>query len=54
LHIWQVGQNRYAGIVSLVTGNGNTIEEYKKRLKDVHELMHVAIEIYQCQERGPL
>ncbi|MEE9936916.1 MAG: CDF family Co(II)/Ni(II) efflux transporter DmeF [Deltaproteobacteria bacterium] len=50
LHIWQVAQNQYACIVSLVTGKGCTIDDYKTRLKDVHELAHVTVEIYPCRE----
>lgn len=51
LHIWQIAQNKYACIVSLVTGNQHTIEEYKMRLRNVHELAHITIEIYQCRGR---
>ncbi len=50
LHIWQVAQNQYACIVSLVTGKAYSIDDYKARLKDVHELTHVTVEIYQCQD----
>ncbi len=51
LHIWQVAQNKYNCIISLVTGRKYTIEEYKMRLINVHELTHVTIEIHQCKER---
>lgn len=50
LHIWQVAQNQYACIVSLVTGKDYTIHDYKTRLKDVHELAHITVEIYSCRE----
>ena len=52
LHLWQVAQNRYACIVSLVTGDKHTIEEYKMRLGKVHELAHVTVEIYHCEEKA--
>jgi len=49
LHIWQVAQNKYACIISLVMGGKYSIEEYKKRLENIHELAHITIEIYQCK-----
>ena len=49
LHLWKVAPNKYACIVSLVTGNPCAIEEYKKRLKEYPELVHVTIEINSCQ-----
>jgi cation diffusion facilitator family transporter len=51
LHIWQVAQNKYACILSVVTGKKYSIEEYKKRLKKIHELTHITIEVYECEER---
>ncbi|PKN52529.1 MAG: cation transporter [Chloroflexi bacterium HGW-Chloroflexi-5] len=51
LHIWKVAQNKYACIVSLVTSKNYAIADYKKRLTKVHELAHVTIEIFQCNER---
>jgi len=50
LHIWQIAQNRYACIVSVVTGKTYTPEDYKTRLKNVHELAHVTVEIYACKD----
>jgi cation diffusion facilitator family transporter len=49
LHIWQVAQNKYACIVSLVTSKNNTVEDYKARLKNIHELTHVTVEIFECR-----
>ncbi|MCE5226233.1 MAG: CDF family Co(II)/Ni(II) efflux transporter DmeF [Porphyromonadaceae bacterium] len=49
LHIWKVAQNKYACIVSLVTANKYSIEEYKARLDKVHELAHVTIEVNECK-----
>ncbi len=50
LHIWQVAQNRYACIVSLVTAKDYSIHDYKTRLREVHELAHLTVEIYSCRE----
>ena len=49
LHLWQIAQNQYACIVSLVTGKGRSIEEYKQRLSGISELSHVTVEIYTCE-----
>jgi len=51
LHIWKVAQNKYACIVSLVTGKKYSIEEYKTRLSKVHELAHITVEINRCEEK---
>lgn len=50
LHVWKVAQNQYACIVSLVTGEHYTIEEYKKRLSTLPELVHVIVEKNLCKE----
>jgi len=51
LHIWRVAQNKYACVVSLVAENGYSIEEYKKRLTNIHELAHSTIEIHSCDQK---
>jgi cation diffusion facilitator family transporter len=49
LHLWKVEQNRYACIIALVTGTNCQIDEFKKRLSDLNELVHVSIEVNPCQ-----
>jgi cation diffusion facilitator family transporter len=49
LHIWKVAQNKYACIVSLVTARNISIEEYKERLNNMHELAHITIEVNECR-----
>ena len=49
LHLWKVAQNKYACIVSLVTGNPCAVDEYKSRLDGIQELVHVTIEMNACQ-----
>jgi len=48
LHLWKVGPNDYAAVVSLVTHFPKPVEHYKNLLKDVHHLSHITIEINQC------
>jgi cation diffusion facilitator family transporter len=48
IHIWKVGANHYAAIISLVTHFPNTIEHYKQLLGYFHKLSHVTIEVNAC------
>ncbi|AHG62312.1 CDF family Co(II)/Ni(II) efflux transporter DmeF [Advenella mimigardefordensis] len=45
LHVWQVGPQARAAIVS-VTGSGLTAQQIRERLQPVHEISHLTIE---CQ-----
>ena len=48
LHIWQVGLNKFAAIISLAAHNPKSPEDYKTPLKGHEELVHVTVEIHQC------
>ena len=48
LHIWQVGSNKFAAIISLVAHQPKSPEAYKAPLKEHEELVHVTVEIHQC------
>jgi cation diffusion facilitator family transporter len=50
LHLLKVADNKYACIIALVTGKNYSIDEYKKRLEDVHELAHITMEIHKCKK----
>lgn len=52
IHIWKVGANHYAAIISLVTHFPNTTEHYKGLLSHFHRLSHVTIEVNECND-GP-
>jgi cation diffusion facilitator family transporter len=45
LHIWQVGVNRFAAIISIVTASPRPPEVYKQSLAMHEELQHVTIEV---------
>jgi cation diffusion facilitator family transporter len=49
LHIWQVGANKFAAIISLVAHHPKSPEAYKAPLREHEELMHVTVEIHQCE-----
>ena len=48
MHVWRVGQNRYACILALVATRPLSADTYKARLKAVHELVHVTVETHSC------
>ncbi len=50
IHVWKVGPNDYAAIVSLVTHYPENPEQYKKLLQDFSELSHITIEVNECKE----
>jgi cation diffusion facilitator family transporter len=50
LHVWKVAQNKYSCILVLVAHNPHPPDHYKTRLKEIHELAHVTVEIQLCGE----
>lgn len=50
LHIWRVGEQASAAIVSLVTHYPRPVEHYRQLLDAVHELEHVTIEVNVCTD----
>jgi cation diffusion facilitator family transporter len=50
MHVWKVGQNKHACILALVAEKPHSLQIYKNRLKEVHELVHVSIEINLCRD----
>lgn len=49
LHIWQVGPQKFAAIVSLVAHQPRSPEAYKAPLKEHEELVHVSVEVHKCE-----
>jgi len=49
IHIWKVGANHYAAIISLVTHYPKPTQYYKGLLKDFHKLSHTTIEVHTCE-----
>jgi cation diffusion facilitator family transporter len=52
IHIWKVGANHYAVIISLVTHFPKSTEYYRELLKDFHKLSHITIEVNKCDDEG--
>ena len=49
LHVWQVGANEAAAIISLVTHYPRPVEHYRKLVHTIPALKHVTIEINECE-----
>jgi cation diffusion facilitator family transporter len=50
LHVWQVGAGKFAAIVSIVAHEPRTSDDYRDRLRQHSELVHVTIETQHCRE----
>ena len=48
LHIWQVGVNKFAAIISIVAHQPRSPAAYKALLKEHAELVHVTVEVQRC------
>ena len=50
LHVWQVGANDAAAIISLVTHYPRPVEHYRQLLHAIPALKHVTIEVHACED----
>lgn len=50
LHIWQVASGKFAAIVSIVAKQPKPAEVYRELLREHEELVHVTIEVRECDE----
>jgi cation diffusion facilitator family transporter len=50
LHVWQIGAGKFAAIVSIVAHAPRTSDDYRDRLREHAELVHVTIETQHCRE----
>lgn len=48
LHVWKIGQDKYACIVALVAAHPRPAEDYKARLRRYETLVHVTVETNSC------
>jgi cation diffusion facilitator family transporter len=48
LHLWRLGAEDYAAIISLVTHEPQPIEHYRALLRPFPQLKHVSIEVHGC------
>ena len=50
LHVWQVGANAAAAIISLVTHYPRPVEHYRDLVNSIPTLKHITVEINTCQD----
>jgi cation diffusion facilitator family transporter len=50
LHLWSIGPNIYAVIVSILTHDPKPSEHYRKLIPKDLGLVHITIEVHQCDE----
>ena len=50
MHVWKIGENAAAAIISLVTHYPQPVEHYRRQLSNIEELKHVTIEVNVCTE----
>ena len=51
MHIWWVGPNQFAAVISLVTRYPQLIEHYKEMLSNCEGLVHLTIEVNVCESK---
>jgi cation diffusion facilitator family transporter len=49
IHLWKIGPDDYAAIISIVTHFPKPTQHYKNLLKNFHEVTHITIEINKCE-----
>jgi cation diffusion facilitator family transporter len=50
LHLWQVGPGHRAAVISIVSDNPLPPATYKRRLRGLHGLSHVTVEVEMCMD----
>lgn len=50
LHLWKIGPNHWAIILSVVSSKPQEPDHYKRLLAGVHELSHISVEVHPCRE----
>jgi len=48
LHVWKIGQDKYACIVAIVAVHPRPVDDYKARLHRFEQLVHVTVETNYC------
>ena len=51
IHIWKVGANHYAAILSIVTHDIKPNSHYRNLLRDFDKLSHITIEVFECEDK---
>jgi len=51
LHVWKVGPQHLAVLLTLVTHHPRSASEYKPLLAGLHQIKHVTIEVIKCEDK---
>ncbi len=49
LHVWQVGANAWCAVISIVADRPLGAADYRERLRTLHELRHLTLEVHRCK-----
>jgi Co/Zn/Cd efflux system component len=49
LHLWRVGPRHLAAIISVVSHSTRSPDHYKRLLDTQDDLVHVTIEVHECE-----
>lgn len=49
LHVWRVSRTQFACVASVVADTPRRGAEYRERLRDLPELVHVTVEVLRCE-----
>jgi cation diffusion facilitator family transporter len=52
IHIWKIGANHYAAIISLITHYPKSTQYYKDLLTGFHRLSHTTVEVNVCDGKA--
>ena len=50
LHVWKIGPQQMAAVVSLVTHDPRPMDEYHQMLNDIEHLAHVTVQVISCRD----
>ena len=48
LHVWRVGRQHHAGVITVVTASPRDAAEYRQRLAGLPTLAHLTVEVHHC------
>jgi len=48
LHLWSIGPNIYAAVITVVAHEPSTVDQYKARFLKSLNLAHISIEVHKC------
>lgn len=53
LHVWQVGRDKYACVVGIVTDSDRDADAFRRALAIHEELVHVTVEVHRVRQAAP-